>query len=75
LAGRVDLDGFDSRLASWLKRGLSADPGDRFADAERMRASWRSVAAAIARDERRSATGVRKLLKRVGAALRPGPRT
>jgi serine/threonine-protein kinase len=75
LAGRVDLDEFDSRLASWLKRGLSADPGDRFADAERMRASWRSVAAAIARDERRSATGVRKLLKRVGAALRPGPRS
>ncbi len=75
LAGRVELDAFDSRLAAWLRRGLAADPRDRFADAERMRSSWRTVAAALARDEKRAATGLRKLLKRVGAAMRPRPRT
>jgi len=75
LAGRVDLSAFDGRIEGWLKRGLAADPAKRFADAERMRAAWRSVAAGIAKDEKRAATGVRRLIKRVGAALRPGPRS
>lgn len=75
LAGRVHLDEFPESVQSWLRRALSSDPAERFADAETMRASWRGVARNVLRDEKRSQSGVLRTLKRVGAALRSRPRS
>jgi hypothetical protein len=44
LAGDVDLDGIAPDVAEWLKRGLAAQPEDRFADATAMRDAWREAA-------------------------------
>lgn len=70
LAGRVDLDAFDGALASWLRRGLAADPADRFADAEVMRTAWRTVTKGMHREERRAASGVWRAWRRATVALR-----
>jgi eukaryotic-like serine/threonine-protein kinase len=52
LSGLVDLDRFPPEIAEWLKRGLSADPDERFADAGEMQAAWRG--AALAERERKT---------------------
>ena len=74
LAGRVDLDEFPESLQGWLRRSLSADPGERFADAETMRAAWRGVVRNVQREEKRSQSGFLRTLQRVGAAMRTRPR-
>lgn len=53
LAGRTELDHFDSHLRAWLRRALAADPADRFRDAQTMRHAWRALVREAARDERR----------------------
>ncbi len=74
LAGRVDLDDLQEDLAAWLRRALSPDPTRRFKDAEAMRAAWRDVVRAVTREERRSASGFWRLVRRVAAAAGFGAR-
>ena len=74
LAGRVELGAFDDALAAWLRRGLAADPADRFGDAESMRDAWRAVARTVRRDERRAASGLWRAFRGALAALRLGAR-
>ncbi len=52
LSGVVDLDRFPPEIGDWLRRGLSADPDERFADAAEMQAAWRG--AALAERERKT---------------------
>ena len=52
LSGLVDLDRFPPEIAAWLRRGLSADPDERFADAAEMQVAWRD--AALAERERKT---------------------
>jgi serine/threonine-protein kinase len=52
LSGSIDLDRFPPEIAAWLRRGLSADPDERFADAGEMQAAWRD--AALAERERKT---------------------
>ena len=59
LAGKVDLSRFHPDLASWLKRGLSADPDQRFADAAQMRTEWQRVTSHVLRDQARVPLGRR----------------
>ena len=46
LSGTLDLDRFPPEIADWLRRGLSPDPDERFADAAEMQAAWRKAALA-----------------------------
>jgi serine/threonine protein kinase len=62
LEGRVDLDGFDPRVAEWLRRGLAADADARFSDASDMLQAWRTVRDALSRGPQR-----RGLLRRIFA--------
>jgi serine/threonine-protein kinase len=64
LAGRVDLDEVPPPLAGWLRRALAADPKKRFADADEMKTSWRSVAREVLREERRAQSGLWRMLRR-----------
>lgn len=73
LAGRADLTGFDDALAAWLREALAADPSKRFADAEAMRAGWRKVVRSVAREERRAASGWRRLLRWIAALFGRSP--
>jgi serine/threonine-protein kinase len=52
LSGVVDLDRFPPEIADWLRKGLSADPDERFADAAEMQAAWRG--ASLAERERKT---------------------
>jgi serine/threonine-protein kinase len=52
LSGTLDLDRFPPEIADWLRRGLSPDPDERFADASEMQAAWRK--AALAERERKT---------------------
>jgi serine/threonine protein kinase len=74
LAGRVELEAFPEALQDWLRRALSSDPAERFADAETMRAAWRGVVRNVLREEKRSHSGLVRTIRRVGAALRSRPR-
>jgi len=74
LAGRMDLRGFDEPLAEWLRHALAADPADRFADAETMRAAWRTVARLVRREEGRATSGFWRLFRRLLSALHLRPR-
>lgn len=69
LAGRVALDTFDDALAAWLRRALAADPADRFADAESMRAAWRDVMKRVRRQERRATSSLRRTFRSALASL------
>jgi outer membrane receptor protein involved in Fe transport len=53
LAGSADLSRFRPELASWLRKGLSADPDLRFTDADEMQAEWRRVTRDVLRHEAR----------------------
>ena len=46
LSATFDLDRFPPEIADWLRRGLAADPDERFADAAEMQAAWRKAALA-----------------------------
>ncbi len=52
LSGIIDLHQFPPEVADWLRRGLSADPDERFGDAAEMQAAWRR--AALAERERKT---------------------
>ena len=52
LSSTVDFTRFPAEIAEWLRRGLSADPDERFADAAEMQAAWRK--AALAERERKT---------------------
>ena len=62
LEGRIDLEGFDPRVAEWLRRGLAADADARFTDAAEMLHAWRDV-----RDELARGASRRGLLRRIFA--------
>jgi serine/threonine-protein kinase len=62
LSGKLALDEFPQALCTWLKRGLSIDPDERFVDTTDMRAAWRRAADAALREERKRAWW-RKLLR------------
>jgi hypothetical protein len=59
LAGKIDLSRFHPELAAWLKRGLAADPDQRFTDAREMQSEWRHVWRHVVRDEAREPFGAR----------------
>ena len=50
LAGTVNVSRFHPQLGEWLKRGLKANPDERFADAAEMQREWRRVAATVLED-------------------------
>jgi eukaryotic-like serine/threonine-protein kinase len=54
LAGMLDLTPYDPWIASWLAKGLSAEPGARFADALAMKRAWREAVVAARRSARRA---------------------
>ncbi len=60
LEGHVSFDGFDASVATWLRRGLSADADARYADATEMQVAWTSVREAVER-----AAARRGLLRRI----------
>jgi serine/threonine-protein kinase len=43
LRGDIDLGTYPVEIADWLRRGLSADPDSRFADAVAMQVAWRDA--------------------------------
>lgn len=45
LGGRADMEGVLGPIASWLSRGLAAEPDARWPDAASMRAAWREAIA------------------------------
>jgi len=54
LRGDVDLSSYPPEVADWLRRGLSADAGERFADAIAMQSAWRDTVQAFFDREHRS---------------------
>lgn len=49
LQGKLDLSGLGGDLAEWLRRGLSTDPNERFADAIAAQQAWRHVVRYVSR--------------------------
>ncbi|HWJ22075.1 MAG TPA: protein kinase [Gemmatimonadaceae bacterium] len=50
LAGEVDLEGFPVEITPWLRRGLAANPEERFQDSAAMLDAWRrAIAQALRR--------------------------
>ena len=41
LAGQVDTSGLPPEIGKWVKRAMSADASERFADASEMQIAWR----------------------------------
>jgi serine/threonine-protein kinase len=52
MQGDVDLATYQPEIASWLRRGLAAAPGDRFEDAEAMQLAWREAVRVVFERER-----------------------
>ena len=52
LQGDVDLSAYAPEIADWLKRGLSAAPEARFADAAAMQTGWREAVQLVFERER-----------------------
>ena len=57
LAGKTDLSRFDPEIAAWIRKGLSADPDQRFTDAAEMQREWRRVTRSVLQDENRPSFG------------------
>jgi len=53
LKGEVDLSAYPQEIGEWLRRGLTPDADERFADASEMRAAWRDAVEAVYERERR----------------------
>jgi len=53
LRGDVNLGTYPTEIADWLRRGLSADPEARFADAIAMQAAWRDAIQSLFEREHR----------------------
>ena len=64
LAQKVDLTPFPAELATWLRRALRPEPGDRYHDAAVMQRDWRALTRELQRQERR-ATRWTRFMKRV----------
>jgi eukaryotic-like serine/threonine-protein kinase len=54
LAQDADLSAYPEEIADWLRRGLSPQVSDRFADAGAMQAAWREAVQAVFERERRA---------------------
>ena len=54
LRGDINLSGYPPEVAEWLRRGLSADPEDRFVDAVAMQGAWRDAVQSIYDRDRRA---------------------
>jgi outer membrane receptor protein involved in Fe transport/tRNA A-37 threonylcarbamoyl transferase component Bud32 len=67
LAGSANLTRFHPELAGWLRKGLAADPDQRFTDAAEMQAEWRRVTRDVLEHESRLPWGAR-----VAKAIRSG---
>ena len=67
LAGSANLSRFHPALADWLRKGLAADPDQRFNDASEMQAEWRRVSREVLKHESRLPWGAR-----VAKAIRGG---
>ncbi|HVT40854.1 MAG TPA: TonB-dependent receptor [Gemmatimonadaceae bacterium] len=66
LSGSLDLSKFPPVVAAWLRRGMAADPDQRFADAAEMRREWQSVSRQALSDDARAPIGgaVRRKIER-----------
>jgi serine/threonine-protein kinase len=53
LSNELDVSGYAPEIATWLARGLAADPESRFTDATSMQEAWREAAGAVLERERR----------------------
>ncbi|MBV6520252.1 MAG: Serine/threonine-protein kinase PknD [Gemmatimonadaceae bacterium] len=62
LAGGLELPPFPEPLSAWLRRGLTADSGERYRDAAEMNAAWRDVLSALHREDRRGESWWERLL-------------
>jgi outer membrane receptor protein involved in Fe transport/serine/threonine protein kinase len=67
LAGSANLSRFQPELAGWLRKGLAADPDQRFTDASEMQAEWRKVTREVLARESRMPWSAR-----VAKAIRTG---
>jgi eukaryotic-like serine/threonine-protein kinase len=54
LRGDVDLGRYPVGVSEWLRRGLSPDPGERFADAIAMQGAWRDAVQSFFEREHRA---------------------
>jgi serine/threonine-protein kinase len=54
LKGDIDLEGFDPEIAEWLRRGLSPNAEERFADAAAMQTAWREAVQSVFEREHRA---------------------
>jgi serine/threonine-protein kinase len=54
LRGDVDLTPYPPEIAEWLRRGLSPDPNERFADATAMQTAWREAVQTLLEREHRA---------------------
>jgi serine/threonine-protein kinase len=54
LRGEIDLDRYPAEVGDWLRRGLSPDPGERFADAIAMQGAWRDAVQSFFNREHRA---------------------
>jgi len=54
LARDADLSPYPEEIADWLRRGLSPEVADRFADAGAMQAAWREAVQAVFEREQRA---------------------
>ena len=54
LRGDVDISGYPPEIADWLRRGLSANPDERFTDATAMQVAWRDAVQTLFEREHRA---------------------
>ena len=59
LAGKVDVSAFHPALAAWFKRGMNADPDQRFVDAAEMQREWARVSQDVLEEETHTPFGRR----------------
>ncbi len=68
LAGKVDVSAFHPELAAWFKRGMNADPDQRFVDAAEMQREWARVSQEVLDEEAHTPFG-RRMTESLGRWL------
>jgi serine/threonine protein kinase len=68
LAGKVDVSSFHPALAAWLKRGMNADPDQRFVDAGEMQREWVRISHDVLAEEAHTPFG-RRITESLGRWL------
>jgi serine/threonine-protein kinase len=68
LAGRLELDAFESPLSDWLRLGLATDPEQRYTDAAVMQQEWRRVVREMRRQEKRGAKWWNRVIEGIAGA-------